>query len=172
MVNRRTRDINPVVPFIFLHGTDTTVVTNVPTPLLWSHPHFMTHDFGFKDHTSHVRIKRTGGGCLYRFYVQAGATKKAGNPDYMILQLYVNGVAHPCCLSHGAISHNETHADTTLISAFYANYNDYIEIYISVDAGSATEEPDTARFIIEGLAMRGWNNNAAGRINYRGNILR
>lgn len=162
MVNNRIRNIAPAIPFIFLHGTDEQVITDVATPITWSHSHFITSDFKFIATGTRIIINKTFKGRVYRVFVQVGATKKAGAPSYIELKIYINGVAQPCCLTHGAIGSLGNHGDAILGSAVYANAGDYIEVYARVDAGSATVEADTARIIIEGLPMMGWDNGAGG----------
>lgn len=161
MVNNRIRNVAPATPLAYLHGTDGFTVDVTPTPLPWAHAHFITSDFKFIATNTRIIINKSFKGRIYRVTVQMGAEKASGNPTAIILQLYVNGVAIDCCKTHGAIAAG-THGDATIASMIYVNAGDYIEAYVSVDNGTVTVEADTARIIIEGLHMRGWDNGAGG----------
>ena len=161
MVNNRIREVAPAIPLIYLHGTDGATIGTTPTPLPWAHAHFITSDFKFIATGTRIIINKSFKGRIYRVIVQMGAEKSGGNPTAIILQLYVNGVAVDCCTTHGAIAAG-THGDATLISMIYVNAGDYIEAYASVDNGTVTIEADTARIIIEGLPMMGWDNGSGG----------
>lgn len=161
MVNNRIRNVAPAIPFVYLHGTDSFSITITPTPLPWAHAHFITKDFRFIATGTRVIINKSFKGRIYRVSAQFGAEKSGGNPTSIILQLYVNGIAVDCCKTHGAIAAG-THGDAALITSIYVNAGDYIEVYASVDNGTAIIEADTARLIIEGLPMMGWDNGAGG----------
>ena len=161
MVNNRIRNVAPAVPFAYLHGTDSFTITTTPTPLPWAHAHFITKDFRFADTNTRITINKSFKGRIYNVSAQFGAEKASGAPTAIILQLYINGVAQDCCITHGVIAAT-THGDATLLTAIYANARDYIEVYASTDAGTVIIEPDTARLIIQGLPMLGWDNGAGG----------
>lgn len=161
MVNNRIRSVAPAIPFAYLHGTDSFSITTTPTPLPWAHAHFITKDFRFIATGTRIIINKSFKGRVYKVSAQLGAEKSGGNPTAIVLQLYINGVAVNCCKTHGAIV-AITHGDATLITSIYVNAGDYIEVYASVDNGTAIIEADTARLIIQGLSMKGWDNGAGG----------
>lgn len=167
----RNRNIAPAIPFVYLHGTADLEITAVATAMTWDHAHFISTDFNFTAGGTRVTINRGGEG-LYRLYMNAGVEKKTGNPTHCIFVVYVNGVAVACCENHSVIGAGSEHSDAALITAIQLRGGDYIEIYASVDAGTGNLEENTARWIIEGLPMKGWNNSQGGRLRIRGGVDR
>ena len=164
---------NPAIPFVFLHGTDGYVITDISTAITWDHKHFRTSEFGFTDGGTRITVARgTDVEGIYMIYVSAGAVKKAGNPTEFILQFYKNGSACDCGKTHGSIGAGTEHGNAILIIAVYLHVGDYLEIYASVDAVSATVEEDTCRWIISALPMKGWNNSSGGSLRQRGEVDR
>jgi len=169
----RNRDVAPAIPFIYVHHTFSFAVSDTPTPITWEHIHFITPDFSITSGDTRIRVRRgvaTSG--VYMLYVSAGAIKKAGNPVQIIIEIYINGVLCECAAAHGSIGAGVEHSDATLITAIYLNVGDYLEVYVSVDAGSATIEDDTARWIISALPMQGWDNERGGKNRIRGGVSR
>lgn len=162
MVNKRIRSPAPAMPVVFLHGIDGYEITSTPTPVEWAHSHFITSDFSFINNTTQIRINRGAKGRIYKITTQMSAERTGGNPDELVLKIYINGVAQDCCEAHGAMSNTGVHGNITLVILIYANSGDYIEIYASVDAGTVETEPNTVRIIVEGLPIKGWDNNAGG----------
>jgi len=166
----RNRTVNPAIPFIFVHGAIAGVVTDVATAMTFDHTHFRTSDFQFTNGDCKVilRLNANASG-IYKIFACAGVEKKAGNPTILIMQLYVNGVA--ChCVSHGVVGVGAGHSDCVLIGAHHLYPGDYVEIYLSVDVGSATLEDDSARLMIEALPMEGWDNRHGGKKRLRGGL--
>lgn len=169
----RNRTNSPAIPFIFVHETDSFIVDNVPTPVPWHHIHFDTSDFEITSGTTEMRVKRgvaTSG--LYMIYVCLGAAKKTGNPIELALALYKNGVACECAEAHAIIGAASQHSDAVLITTVFLEVGDVVQVYVSVDAGTATTEDNTARFIISALPMQGWDNNLGGKDRIRGQVSR
>jgi len=168
----RNRTMKPALPFIFIHEAESFVVTDTPAPITWGHVLYGTSDFHHSDGDTKVVVRRgidTEG--IYEIFAMAGAVKKAGNPTELVLELYVNGVAIPCCQAHASVGAGVQHSDAVLITAKFLHIGDYIEVYVSVDDGSATIENVTARLMMQALQMRGWNNNNAGNLRVRGDVI-
>lgn len=169
----RDRNVAPATPFVFAYGTASFNVSTTPTAIPWHDIKFITSDFSISSGDTRIRLKRgvaTNG--IYMVYAGAGAVKKAGNPLHLTLQIYLNGVLCPCGAAHGAIGSGVTHSDATFIGAYHFKAGDYIEVFINVEAGSATVEDDTARFIISALPMQGWDNNRGSKDRIRGGVSR
>lgn len=170
----RDRDIAPAIPFAFLHGPTGPIaaeITTVPSAINWIEAHFITTDFRFTNGGSRITVNRGGEG-IYKVYVNAGVQKKTGNPTHCEFTVYVNGAAVPCCQGHSMIGAGSEHSDVALITSLQLRVNDYVEVYASVDAGVGELDANTARFIIEGLAMKGWDNDKAGKLRFRGEVAR
>lgn len=167
----RYRTPAPAIPFIFLHGTDAFNVTTTPTALTWAHAHNKTSDFGFVEGKTRVYVNRGNEG-VYKFYASCGAFKATGNPTELVITVYINGVQCECATAHGSVGAGTEHGDATIVFARELKCGDYVEIFISTDNGTVTTEEETARLIIEGLPMKGWDNNHGGKLQLRGGIER
>lgn len=169
----RNRDLAPAIPFICVHEAESFAVDVVPTAITWGHARYKTSDFHFNAGNTRITLKKdVDSSGIYMLYASAGAVKKAGNPLELILEIYINGVLYDCAEAHGMIGPGVEHSDVMLITALYLRGGDYVEVYVSVDAGTATIEDSTARLIIHALPMHGWNNKAAGNLRIRGEVLR
>jgi len=169
MVTTRYRTPAPAIPFIFLHGLASESITTVPTAINWSHAYFITSDFNYTNGGCRITMNKGSTG-LFKLYAQIGAVKATGAPTELTISLYINGTLQNCCTVHAGIN-AQNHSDATLIAAFQATMGDYIEIYVNVDDGTSVTESNTARLIIEGLPMKGWNNNAGGREHSKGGVV-
>jgi len=170
-MNQRNRKLAPARPYIFLHGVDDEVVTNVPTALIWGHIDIITSELHYVENDDRIVVKRGGAG-IYEITVSLCVEKKTANPGHSIIQLYVNGVALCCAETHGFMGGADNHSNAVMLYTVYLNEGDYIQTYVSVNNGSGQIEPSTGRFRMKGLPMRGWNNNAGGRISYKGGVMR
>ena len=167
MTNRRNRTLAPVRPYIFLHGVDGEVVTSVPVALIWGHIDIITSELQYVEGNDRVVVKRGGAG-IYEITVSLCVEKKTANPGHSIIKLYVNGVALCCAETHGYMGNTNNHSNAVMIYTIYLNEGDYIQTYVSVDNGSGQIEPETGRFRMKGLSMRGWNNESGGRDKVKG----
>jgi hypothetical protein len=167
MTNRRARTLAPARPYIFLHGVNDEIVTNVPAPLIWGHVDIITSELHFVENDDRVVVRRGGAG-LYEITVSLCVEKKTANPGHSVIKLYVNGVALDCAVTHGFMGGAEQHSNAVMIYTVYLNEGDYIQTYVSVDNGSGQIESDTGRFCMKGLSMRGWNNESGGTRKIRG----
>jgi hypothetical protein len=170
-MNTRNRKVAPAIPYIFLHGIDDTVVTNVPAPLIWGHIDIMTSELHFVENDDRVVVRRGGAG-IYEISVSLCVEKKAANPGHSVIELYVNGSALRCAETHGFMGALAQHSNAIMIYTVYLNEGDYVQTYVSVDNGSGQIEPDTGRFCMKRLPMKGWNNDAGGKVDYRGGVMR
>ena len=162
MTNTRNRKLAPARPYIFLHGVDDTVVTNVPSALVWGYIDIQTSELHYVEGDDRVVISRGGSG-MYEVTVSLCVEKKTANPGHSIIVLYVNGVALCCAETHGFMGGVEQHSNAVMIYTVYLSEGDYIQTYVSVDNGSGQIEPDTGRFRMKGLSMDGWDNLKGGK---------
>lgn len=162
MTNTRNRKIAPAIPYIFLHGVDDAIVTTVPTPLTWGHIDMKTSEFHYTEGDDRVVINRGGAG-IYEVTVSLCVEKKTANPGHSVIELYVNGIALDCAITHGFMGGAAQHSNAVMIYTVYLSEGDYIQTYVSVDNGSGLIEPSTGRFRMKFLSMEGWNNRAAGQ---------
>lgn len=168
MTNKRIRRIAPTRPYIFLHGVDNAVVTSAPIPLTWGHCGIKTSELHYVEGDDRVIVRRGGSG-IYEIMVSLCVEKKTANPGHSVIQLYVNGVALDCAITHGFMGGAEQHSNAVMIYTVYLTENDYIQTYVSVNNGSGQIESDTGRFRMKMLSMDGWDNNAGGmRVTKRG----
>jgi len=167
MTNRRARELSPTRPYIFLHGVDNTVVTNVPAPLTWGLCVIKTSELHYVCNDDRVVVRRGGAG-IYEITVSLCVEKKAANPGHSIIELYVNGVALQCGITHGYMGALAQHSNAIMIYTVYLNEGDYIQTYVYLDNGSGQVESGTGRFRMKGLSMRGWNNESGGRDRIKG----
>lgn len=167
MTNRRARSLTPTRPYIFLHGVDDEIVTNVPAPLIWGHCDIKTSELHYNCNDDRVVVMRGGAG-IYEITVSLCVEKKTANPGHSIIELYINGVALDCAITHGFMGGAEQHSNAIMIYTVYLNEGDYIQTYVSVDNGSGQIESSTGRFRMKGLSMRGWNNESGGSDRIKG----
>jgi hypothetical protein len=168
MTNERIRKIAPTRPYIFLHGVDDEVVTNVPTALIWGHCDIKTSELHYVEGDDRIIVRRGGAG-LYEISVSLCVEKKTANPGHSKIELYVNGVVLDCSETHGYMGGVAEHGNAILIYTVYLSENDYIQTFVSVDNGSGQIEPNTGRFRMKMLSMDGWDNDAGGiRVTKRG----
>lgn len=160
-MNTRNRQLNPTQPYIFLHGVDDEIVTSVPIALIWGHIDFKTSEFHYVENDDRVTINRHGAG-IYEITVSLCVEKKTANPGHSVIELYVNGVALDCAITHGFMGGAEQHSNAIMIYTVYLDVGDYVQTFVSVDNGSGQIEPSTGRFMMKGISMEGWNNKRAG----------
>ena len=171
MVNKRQRHLAPARPYLFLHCVDGANVTSVPTALVWGYIDILTSELYYKEGDDRVVVLKGGAG-LYEVMVSVCVEKSQGNAGHTILELYVNGTVLDCSEAHGYMGAPKEHSSAFLFYTVYLNRGDYIQTYISVDNGSGNIETNTGRFHMRGLPMRGWNNDAGGKISYKGHVMR
>ena len=164
-MNTRNRQMNPVVPYIFLHGVDDAVVNTVPTALVWGHMDFKTSELHYVLGDDRVTVNRHGAG-IYEITVSLCVEKKTANPGHSIIELYVNGVALTCAVTHGYMGGVAEHGNAVMIYSVYLDVGDYIQTFVYVNNGSGQIEPSTGRFRMKGISMEGWNNRRAGSSKY------
>jgi len=167
MTNRRARTLAPARPYIFLHCVNGTVVTNVPAPLIWGHIDIITSELHYVEGDDRVVVMRGGAG-IYEIQVSLCIEEKAADPGHSIIELYVNGVALDCGITHGYMGAAENHSNAVMIYTVYLNVGDYVQTYVYVNNGSGIVEASTGRFCMKGLSMRGWNNESGGRDKIKG----
>ena len=160
-MNNRIRKVAPTRPYIFLHGVDGAVVTNVPTPLIWGHIGIKTTELHYVEGDDRVVVRRGGAG-IYEITVSLCVEKKTANPGHSVIVLYVNGAALCCAETHGFMGGAEQHSNAVMIYTVYLSENDYIQTFVSVDNGSGQIESSTGRFRMKMLSMEGWDNGAGG----------
>ena len=161
MTNTRNRKLAPARPYIFLHGVDDAVVTSVPIALTWGHIDMKTSELHYVEGDDRIVISRGGTG-IYEVTVSLCVEKKTANPGHSVIELYVNGVALDCAITHGFMGGAEQHSNAIMIYTVYLNEGDYIQTFVSVDNGSGQIEPGTSRFRMKLLSMEGWNNRSGG----------
>ena len=164
-MNTRNRLMNPTRPYIFLHGVDDAVVTNVPTALVWGHMEFKTSELHYVEDDDRVVVNRHGAG-IYEVTVSLCVEKKTAVPGHSTIELYVNGAALDCAVTHGFMGAANQHSNAIMIYTVYLDVGDYIQTFVSVDNGTGQIESGTARFRMKGVSMEGWNNRRAGTANY------
>jgi len=157
--------MNPVVPYIFLHGVDDAVITTVPTALVWGHMDFKTSELYYVEGDDRVTVNRHGAG-IYEITVSLCVTEKTANPGHSIIELYVNGAVLTCAETHGYMGNTTEHSNAVMIYTVYLDVGDYVQAFVSVDNGSGQIVPATARFRMKGISMEGWNNKRAGSSKY------
>lgn len=169
----RNRNVAPAIPFIFVHAAASQVVTTTPTAIAYTHIHYKTNDFHFDANGTRMTLKRgiaTSG--LYMIYASGGGNKATGDPAQLSIAVYVNGVVCEYAVARGLVSAGAEHAGATIITAIFLNVNDYVEIFVTVDAGTVILDSYSVRCIIEGLPMKGWDNNLGGKERIRGGVSR
>lgn len=164
MTNTRNRKLAPARPYIFIHGVDDAVVTNVPIALTWGHIDIQTSELHYVEGDDRIVISRGGSG-IYEINVSLCVEKKTANPGHSVIELYVNGVALDCAITHGYMGGAEQHSNAVMIYTVYLSEGDYVQTFVSVDNGSGQIEVGTSRFRMKGLSMEGWNNRSGGRRN-------
>ena len=167
MVNRRNRKIAPAIPYLFVHCVSNGAINTTPSPLTWGCVDMITSEMHYVEGDDRVVVNRGGAG-IYDMIITLCAEKVTGAPTHVVMQLYVNGVAVPEAITCGYVGGSLEHASITLIYAGYFNEGDYVQTYISVDAGTAQITPHTGRAISRGVPMRGWNNESGGRDRIKG----
>lgn len=161
MTNNRIRSVAPARPYIFLHGVDDAVVTNIPIPLIWGHCDMKTSELHYVEGDDRIIVRRGGAG-IYEITVSLCVEKKAANPGHSVIELYVNGSALDCAITHGYMGGAEQHSNAVMVYTVYLTENDYVQTFVSVDNGSGQIEPGTGRFRMKMLPMEGWDNGAGG----------
>lgn len=146
-------------------------MTATPTAITWGCCPIKTSELHYACSDDRVVVKRGGAG-IYEIDASACVEKAGGAPTHSVLQLYING-AYVCCSdAHGIIGTAGQHTNADLHYSVYLNEGDYVQIYISQDAGTGTVEDDTGRFCMKRLPMRGWNNDSGGIRKIRGERMR
>lgn len=158
--------LKPGIPFAFLidEGGGQTF-TSAGGFITWDLTKILTKHFRYTSDTNSVYLKVNASG-FYHVMFHCCFTVSASNLEAMVW-IYKNGIVETNSKIH-VYADLGKHTMLTLDYVIYLEYNDYIQIYIDTTAGTLTSIANTNKLIIEGIPMRGWNNDAGGRYQYNG----
>lgn len=165
------RLLGAAIPFILVVNANGQAVTAVPAPIIFNETLFKTNYITFTNGTSKLYIARGGTG-LYEIHVNLGVAQNQLASTARVV-IYRNGTIVNNTKAKTYIGNNvgrQSHA--TINTAMYLEYGDYIEIFVSVNAGAGNIEDDSARCMLKFIPMDGWINKKSGRTVESGGVFR
>ena len=167
MVARR-RTNKPVIPVFFAYKS--TGEDACDTFIAYDTIHLNTGEFQLSADYKEILIKKAG---FYEITIDAGYDCTGTARYNCRTYLYLNGVALPgavCGTYHRTTLDGEDSASIHWMQ--YLEKNDVVSVYADADAKEVHVEPGFNRIMIKFIPVRGWNNNAGGKIDYRGGVMR
>ena len=164
----------PAIPCVQLYDSGTQAFTVAGEFHTWDMISFKTSDFHYKADDDRIMVHRPSTG-YYEITFECSFTKDGAGLGTATTQIYKNGVAIDGAIAFGCAydtgQGQASCACMTLHFMLYLNGRDYIQVKTTAsdDIDSVAE---TSRLLIKFIPTRGWNNNAAGNINYRGEVMR
>lgn len=161
----RPREPHPATPFLFLQTRTLETTWDADFIFYWDIEAVNTQDFRYKTNETKIFILTAG---YYEIIYELSVHLDYGAMSYAVFALYKNDAIIP-----GSEAWSRFPDDMpTSISAHYYTYlnrGDYLELYCHVGVGGGTlrAAQNSVRFIIKGMDMEGWNNNAGGKNNGR-----
>ena len=177
MTNRRARELAPAIPFIQLYDSGTQTFTTTGEFHTWDTTSFKTSDFHYNVDDDRVQINRQGGG-WYEITFESSFTVGAAGFASAGSQVYINGEAvegsKACGCGYDSGQGSVACACVTLHFIIYLNSKDYIQIKTTNSLGSEDmlTVPETSRLIVKFIPIKGWDNSAGGKVNFRGGVMR
>lgn len=168
----RNRVLKPAIPFAELYGSDSFTVTTVAQNLTLDHSCYVTSHFTVNLGSGRIIFNRGNASGIFRIFASISAIKASGNPSYIAIVLYKNGVACPCSTSYGFVGAGNDNSTAVMIACTELYPEDYLEFKVQVDDGTATIIDSACRVMVEGLPMFGWDNNKAGTKRFIGEVIR
>lgn len=168
----RNRTLKPAVPYAGVYGSTAFTVTTTPQVLTLDHSCFVTSHFRVELGSGKVVLRKGMYTGIVNFTASISAIKATGNPSYILLEAYKNGVACTCGKAYGYIGAGVDNSTAVLMGCTEISPGDYLQFKVTVDDGTATLIDDSCRVIIEGVPMHGWDNNRGGKLRITGDVIR
>ena len=175
MVTRR-RTTKPVIPFIQLYDLGTQTFTVAGEFHTWDTEQIKTSHFWYKIDGTKVILENNQQNmyevtfeCSFYTYTNASITLQS--------DIYKNGVIVDGSQSKmSLVGSGQAATVRNCLSIHFLLYlkgGDYIQIKSITDSVYVVHShPDTSRLMINFMPIRGWDNSKAGRIEYKGSVLR
>lgn len=175
MVHGTNKLSTPVIPSIQLYDAGTQTFTVAGEFHTWDTISFKTSDFHYVADDDRVMVQLPSTG-YYEIMFECSFTKSGAGLGTATCQIYKNGVAvsgaKAVGCSYDTGQGSAACACMTLHFIMYLNARDYIQIKTTASANSLLSGLETSRLVIKFIPTRGWNNNFAGNINYKGEVMR
>ena len=173
----RNRIRYPAIPFIFLYDVEgDQVFTNAGQFHIWDFQQTKTSHFKYNLNDDRVYLHNNQYG-FYEITFECSFITYANATITLTTQIYKNGLA----VTGSSVASAVTGAagDVDLVKTcqsvhfiIYLKGTDYIQIKTITDSASdVLSIEDTSRLMIKFIPVRGWNNDAGGRITNRKGII-
>jgi len=167
--------VTPAVPCLFLYDTGEQSFTSSGEFHIWNTIKIKTSGFQYTaDDDRFSLLTNTSG--LFMLEFDCSYYTVANDADLTITtSIYKNGVIVPGSTSITTVTGSGSPLIRTCQSIHYIVYlkrDDYIQIKSTASANTAIQSGNTSRLIINYLPMRGWDNDKAGRISFKGQVNR
>jgi hypothetical protein len=175
MTNRRNRTLTPAIPFIFLSDATGAQCFDATGGFhTWDTIAFKTSDFHYTVDDDRVQINRQGSGWYEITFEVSWYTEQILRE--IKTDLYINGTlainSHIHTYVTGAGGQPTYRDQHVLHYIIYLTYKDYIQIKSTASASGVCTDPASSRLMVKFIPIHGWNNDAGGRVNFRGGVDR
>lgn len=170
----RNRDRYPAIPFIMLWDDDGAQnFDSVGAFHTWDIQEIQTSHFQYDPDNDRIYLNRISAG-YYEITFECSFDTDYGGVVIFTSQLYKNGTAvnGAKTTSTAAGGQYPHYASQSLHHIIYLERGDYIQIETKSTAQSVDSIAETSRLLVKFIPVHGWNNSNAGRIDYRGEVLR
>jgi hypothetical protein len=171
----QNNEITPAVPTLFLYDTGEQSFTSAGEFHIWDTIKIKTSGFHYvADENKITLLTNTSG--LFMLEYDCSFYTVANDTDVIVTtDLYKNGALQDGGTIKSTVSGTGTPVTRTCQTMHYIIYlkkDDYIQIKTTTSANTAIQSGDTSRLLITFLPMNGYDNGKAGRIQFKGEIMR
>lgn len=170
-------NLKPAVPYIYLYDKNGgQAFTNAGQFHTWDTTKIKTSHFQYTSDKDKITLSVNASGyyliefdCSYAGYIAAYIR--------ILSSVYKNDAEVECTRSYCGIysleQKPELYACQTIHTVIFLEKGDNIKIHtITNNAGNTYSLTETSRLIISFIPMKGWNNSAGGRGDFKGGVMR
>ena len=166
-------ELKPAIPFFFAYDVGGAQEFGVAGAFhTWDLTKIKTSDFTYTPDTDRIYFNNNTSG-FYKITFNA-SWHNIEDADDVSTYLYLNGDVLPGSMARDFLDTiSEDEASQSIAYIAYLKKGDYIQVFSITGADTtASTFGNSSRIIIEFIPMLGWNNSNAGKIEYKGGVMR
>jgi hypothetical protein len=167
--------ITPAVPCVFLYDTGEQTFTTSGVYHIWNTIKIKTSGFHYTADDDRITLLTNTSG-LFNVEFDCSYYTTANDTDVIVTtDLYKNGVRLDGGTCISIVSGSGSPIIRTCQTIHYIIYmqkDDYLQVLTTTSANTTIQSGNTSRLLINFLPMNGYDNGKAGRIQFKGEILR
>jgi len=167
--------VTPAVPCVFLYDTGEQTFTTSGVYHIWDTIKIKTSGFHYTADDDRITLLTNTSG-LFIVEFDCSFYTTANDTDVIIFtDLYKNGVRLDGGTCISTVSGSGTPINRTSQNIHYVIYmkkDDYLQVLTTTSTNTTIQSGNTSRLLINFLPMNGWDNNMAGRVSFKGEVMR